>query len=176
MRHLPSRSRRLVVNRLQAFLFKLGFSQTSWRFTGPERDFAALLIGNLPRQTLGWNTGEAPFGSPKSLIVFLMYWFCVSSCDANRCEIGQAWQTWQAWQAWQVWQAWKLAGQAFSLEYSFHVAGVVFKRHFLDDCVAIFNLEKHHETAQDIWEVTACTIEKYQWPCEPWCKIATPES
>ena len=93
------------------------------------------------------------------LIVFLMYWFCVNSCDANRCEIGQAWQ---AWQAWQVWQAWKLAGQAFSLEYSFHVAGVVFKRHFLDDCVAIFNLEKNHETAQDIlgsysvhdWEIT----------------------
>ena len=30
------------------------------------------------------------------------------------------------------------------------MAGVVFKRHFLDDCVAIFNLEKKHETAQDI--------------------------
>ena len=62
-------------------------------------------------------------------------------------EIGQAWQAWQAWQAG---QASKLAGQAFSLEYSFHVAGVVFKRHFLDDYVAIFNLKKKHETAQAI--------------------------
>ena len=36
-----------------SFSSKLGwFSQTSWRFTWPEEGFIALLIGNLPRQTL----------------------------------------------------------------------------------------------------------------------------
>ena len=97
------------------------------------------------------------------LIVFLMYWFCVSSCDANRCEIGQAWQAagveggrrgrrgrrenWQgrlsAWNIASTWQAWCLSAIFWM-------------------SVAIFNLEKNHETAQDIlgsysvhdWEIT----------------------
>jgi hypothetical protein len=48
------------------------------------------------------------------------------------------------------------------LEFSFRVAGVMFKRHFLDDCVAVFNLEKNHKTLQETlgsynvhdWEIT----------------------